>query len=477
MRIPITTPLWALLTAATAWAEVRLESGHAANRLDGIEVLGLTGDVLSLEARRAGRGLLVLASDQPLVVDSVRGAEARLKPGWDGTLGYGRYGLELSIPAAGRVSVRLRSIPPPKAVIPTSDGDLAAFLGAFRGRPSRFPDNPRSFVAWRREYRQKLAAWLMGGRLPDRVPLAARTLATEDFPKFTLRRVEYRSRADRKGTLLLALPKGRVKAPLLLALHGHEAAWGEADPRAFRSGHADDFCAYFAERGWAVLQPATMDHVLQHPGETLQGQWTWDAMVALDYALGTREADAGRVAVCGLSTGGHLAMNVLALDGRVRAGVVGCVLSTWNHCRRACRLPPHCDCGIGEQLAARLETCDWAALAAPKPVQFQHGRQDACFCPGADPRLLDLKWNTRVMPVAEFEALLAEVRRAYRLAGRPEAVVTTLHNAGHRVDNEAAFRWLDEWSRRPPLPPAEGPMYRHTPCAVNCRLQTQARSG
>ena len=136
-------------------------------------------------------------------------------------------------------------------------------------------------------------------------------------------------------------------------------------------------------------------------------------------------------------------MNMLALDDRVRAGVVGCILSTWNHYRRRFRIPPHCDCGICVQLSSRLEPCDWAALAAPKPVQFQHGRQDACFCPDADPKKLDLNWNTGVMPAAEYDAMFAEVQRAYQRTGRPEAVITTFHAAGHRVDNEAAFRWLN----------------------------------
>ena len=142
--------------------------------------------------------------------------------------------------------------------------------------------------------------------------------------------------------------------------------------------------------------------------------------------------------------GGRLSDRV-QLDARVRAGVVGCVLSTWNHCRRRFRIPPHCDCGIGAQLGPNLEPCDWAALAAPKPVQFQQGRQDACFCPDADAKLLDLKWNTGVMPAAEYDVMFAEVRRAYALAHKPQAVATTLHNAGHRVDNEAALRWLNQW--------------------------------
>lgn len=245
------------IAAGRAFAEVRLQPGHGANRLDGIKVLRWANDVVTLEARHAGSGRLVLMSDQPLVVDSAQGAEARLVPGWDGTLGYSHYGLELSIPAASKVSVRVRSIPPPKAPMPTSESDVAAFLREFRTRGSRFPDDPQGLAEWQRQYRQNLAGWLMGGRMPDRVHLGARTVGSEEFPKFTLRRVDYRSQADRKNTLLLAIPKGVAKAPLLLALHGHEGPWGDADPKAFRMGHADDFCAYFAERGWAVLQPAT----------------------------------------------------------------------------------------------------------------------------------------------------------------------------------------------------------------------------
>ncbi len=151
----------------------------------------------------------------------------------------------------------------------------------------------------------------------------------------------------------------------------------------------------------------------------------------------------GRVGVCGLSTGAHLAMNVLALDDRVQAGVVGCILSTWNHLRRRFRVPPHCDCGITLQMADRLEECDWAALAAPKPVQFQHGRQDSALCPGADAALLNLQWNTGILPQEEYDAAFAEVRRAYALAGAPHRTETHFHPRGHAVDNAAAFAWLD----------------------------------
>ena len=101
-----------------------------------------------------------------------------------------------------------------------------------------------------------------------------------------------------------------------------------------------------------------------------------------------------------------------------------------------------------EEIGGLLEQCDWAALAAPKPVMFQHGIKDAPFCPGADEELLDLKWNTGILPHAEYDAMFAEIERAWRLAAPKETepqVQSHIHDGAHKVDNEAAFAWLTRW--------------------------------
>jgi poly(3-hydroxybutyrate) depolymerase len=412
-----------------------LQTEHPAYRSDGSIVTLSEPSTLLFGIRKPGHSVLVLKSRTPLMITEQKGLTAWLHPGWDGTLGYSLYALDVEAASTGTGMVCLMSTPVPEG--------LALSQSEVDARISRFPDNPEAFLKWQIEWRKKLAGRLMNGGIPLRVPLSAEVLVTEDHPSFTLHRVRYQSQPDRSNTLLLSLPKnipGQV--PLLIALHGHEATWGEADAGAFTTGHSDDFCAYFAERGWAVVQPATMNHTLQHSGWTLQGEWTWDAMVALDYAISVTEIDSKRVSVCGLSTGGHLAMNLLALDDRVRSGVVGCVLSTWHHYRERMRIPPHCDCGILGQLGDLIEQCDWAALAAPKPVLFQHGRQDASYCPGANPALLDTEWNTSVMPEQEFAAIFNEVKKAYQLTGKPEQVKLHIHEDGHRVNNETAYGFL-----------------------------------
>ncbi len=175
-------------------------------------------------------------------VASVSNAEAALRRDWDDALGY-YYLLELTVPAAGEVKVALRTLASPKAPLTTTEAEMAAFQREFRQRPSQFPRDPAAFRLWQASHRAKLAAWLMGGGLPPRVPLEARVIETQDFADFSLRRVEYRSQKDRTNVLLISLPKGVKRAPLLLGLHGHENAWGQAAASAYRMGEADDFCA------------------------------------------------------------------------------------------------------------------------------------------------------------------------------------------------------------------------------------------
>ena|GEM_PF-1928645 len=434
-----------LLATTNVSAEILVKPEHKASQLRGLTFIECVDGRARFEATEKSRSLVAVRSDGPLKIQAARGAKAKLLIGWNGTVEYSHYLLELDIPEPGAVEIQLAIEPAPTAPIRTTAEDQRLFEERMLKRSSRFPDDSGSFREWQIRHRTLLIDCLMSGKIPARVPLVPKLLETKEFPKFVLHRIEYQSRSDRRNVMLISLPKDVQKPPILLGLHGHEATWGGADERAYQTGHADDFMAYFAERGWAVVQPATMKHELQSAGWTLQGEWTWDAIVALDYVVDLPEVDPQRIAVCGLSTGAHLAMNVLSLDERVKAGVVGCILSCWNQVERRCRLPPHCDCGISEQLSGRLEQCDWAALAVPKQVQFQHGRKDASS-PGADEKLLNLKWNMGAMPAAEFEVVFGEVRRAYRAMDSLPSTEFVLHGGAHQVDNEAAFRWLNTWA-------------------------------
>ena len=48
--------------------------------------------------------------------------------------------------------------------------------------------------------------------------------------------------------------------------------------------------------------------------------------------------------------------------------------------------------------------------------------------------------------------VFAEVKRAYALAGKPAQMATKFHDAGHKVDNETAFQWLNQRLNPPSKP-------------------------
>jgi hypothetical protein len=302
----------------------------------------------------------------------------------------------------------------------------------------------KAAAAWQEGLRQGLWGWLMGGKQPKRRPLAPELVRLEQRDKFDLWQVTYRTRADRTNKALLAVPHGTRRAPALLALHGHEAMWGEADIGAFAPGHPDDFCGYFAERGYVVMQPATMNHALQNPQWTLQGEWTWDALRGLDYLLSRPDVEPGRVSVIGLSTGAMLAIECAALDTRLKACVAGGFFTTWNHIRTRLKIPPHCDCGITDQISDRITITDLCGLVAPRSLMIMLGREDTEFFPGADPSKLDPKWQTAVMVPEEFEDALAALKRIYAVVGTPDRLVYHVHPGGHSIDNEAAYRFVEE---------------------------------
>lgn len=441
------------MSSAPFAAIVSVLPDHSASCMEGWVLLSFEHDMLTLNTSSEHDALLAIHSNLPLSIQSVSGGSAALVPGWDGSIGYSHYGLQLSADEhADVMTVQLIRHMPPEQIIESSESDVAAFGDQLTHRPSRFPDAPEAFASWKKTYAEKLTRTLTGGSWPERCLRQPQLVTSQSFPEFTLHWVTYYPTATRENSLLLSLPHASAttgatsadaRVPLLLALHGHEAPWGEADDKAFTMGHHDEFMAWFAARGWAVLQPATMDHTLHDHGGTLQGEWAWNAMTALDYALQDERIDPARVAACGLSTGGHVAMSMLALDDRIRAGVIGCVFSTWHHYQTRMRIPPHCDCGITHQLAPVLEQCDWAALSAPKPMMFHHGRKDASFCPDGNPACLKLDWNTGLMPQAEYDATFAEVQRAWATAGNPDGAIMHMHDDGHHVDHAAAMAWLE----------------------------------
>ena len=158
-----------VLTAlsAPAGAEIKLQLDHARTDLSGIADVRLDGDLLRFKGLSDARSLIVVRSDMPLSVGTTENCRASLRPGWDGTLGYSLYGLQVETELPGQAAIELWSLGPPSSPVATAATETVRFRESLASRPSRFPVDAAGFTAWRQRYRRDLAEWLMGGGLPE----------------------------------------------------------------------------------------------------------------------------------------------------------------------------------------------------------------------------------------------------------------------------------------------------------------------
>ncbi|MCG3147215.1 MAG: hypothetical protein PCFJNLEI_00653 [Verrucomicrobiae bacterium] len=307
-------------------------------------------------------------------------------------------------------------------------------------RPRQFKGaTPAEVRTWQKESRDFLAKTLFGRAMPDKIDLKITEERIASKGTFDLYRVIYQSTLSRTNYALVSVPKGQGPFPAILALHGHECA---TDPEAFlREGHVDDFCRYFAQRGFVVVCPDVLNHQLQpEAGFTLIGTWLYDALRCLDYLAARKDVDPDRIASVGLSTGGFLCLYAAALDERIKTAVPAGAYSTMKHDFAHFKCPPGCDCGTSKIEGFRdLDYCDVAGLVAPRALRVMHGKQDPAFYPGTDPKSIVGTSQTAVMNQGDFDAAVAETRKIYQVFGKPELFDVYWHPKGHAVDNPAAF--------------------------------------
>ncbi len=268
----------------------------------------------------------------------------------------------------------------------------------------------RSARKWQRDARQKLFELMMGGAVPQRVPLAPEILRRIEPPNapYVLEEVTIQSLPDRRAHLWVAAPKRLTRRrPAVLAIHGH----GGTGQQIVNGEGLYWYGRALAEMGYVVVAPDVGQHDLQHASWSLMGERTWDCIRALDYACTRSDVDDSRMAVCGLSLGGETTMYVAALDERVKVVDSSGWLTTVQNMRTG-----HCTCYDFPGLGEHFEFSDIFACVAPRPLVFEIGEKERA--PGGFP--LDIARRA-----------FAEVQRVYRVMGAPNAVSLTAHPGGH----------------------------------------------
>lgn len=301
---------------------------------------------------------------------------------------------------------------------------------------------PATWEEWqtkRTEVRSTLERQL--GTYPPRPTVPQLTvLSREEGEGYTLEKFRFENGLGMTVPGYLFLPKkitGKVPAILYCHWHGGQYDVGKqemlqtnatpvpAGPTLAKLGYAVlgiDACCFgerngegpdgIGEKGSAG--ELTASKFCLWAGRTLWGVMVRDDRMALDYLCSRPEVDAGRIGVMGISMGSTRAWWLMALDERIKAGVGVACMTRYQDLIRSQMLKAH---GIYYYVPGMLQHFDSEAviaLAAPRPMLFMTGDQDA----GS--------------PVAGVKALGEKVAPFYRLAGNEAAFESIIYpGVGH----------------------------------------------
>lgn len=311
---------------------------------------------------------------------------------------------------------------------------------------------PASRQEWM-EQRQVIRARLVSllGDLPARPPVpAVEILSREDRGDYFLEKFQFDNGAGATvpGCLLLPKTPSAGKHPALLYCHWHGGQYDIGKEELFRTNAVplppgpelarrgyvviavDAYC--FGERngrgpggpeekGSAGEMTASKFNLWA--GRTLWGMMLRDDLMALDFLCSRPEVDSRRVGVTGISMGATRTWWLMALDERLHAGVAVCCLTRYQDLAAAEGLKYHGIYYFVPGMLRHFDTEAVVALAAPRPLLFLSGEEDA----GS--------------PVTGIRAIEATVGKIYGLSGARDKFRSILYpKVGHQYT-------LDMWEK------------------------------
>ena len=343
---------------------------------------------------------------------------------------------------------------------------LAAKWDAVRERIQ----TPQQIEERNRFVREKVGEML--GGYPERNPLQAVVVRTQQRHGYRVENVMYQSRPNFWVTGNLYIPEGRGPFPAVISPCGHY-------PLARMQPDYQFVYMNLVHAGFVVLAydpigqgerrqfwnpekgPEIDDPVYEHSlpgqvlilmGENLTQYRVWDGMRSIDYLLTRPEVDRDKIGCAGHSGGGTLTLFISAVDERVKCAVVneGGTTHRWP------MSPPlwsHLPCPDVEQnfFPAALygaDLCDLHQAIAPRPLLALIENYSPRFNQAAD-----------------------HIRQRYKQLGVPEKFATAEANDPHAWTVKlrlATTDWLSRWFYNRPGPDREPDFEAETPKALYC---------
>jgi dienelactone hydrolase len=283
------------------------------------------------------------------------------------------------------------------------------------------------------------------GGFPERTPLNAKVVGTEQRDGYRVERILYESRPNHHVTANFYVPDGKGPFPGVLVPCGHSKNGKAANqqPCVILARHGIAAMSYdpigqgervqLLDNGQSLVGGNTNEHTMVGIGALLVGQSTatyriWDGMRSLDYLASRPEIDPKRLGCTGCSGGGTLTSYLMALDERIVAAAPSCYITSLERLFATIG-PQDAEQNITGQVAFGMEHADYLLLRAPKPTLILCATQDFFNIQGT--------WTT-----------FREAKQVYGIDGFGERVDLFEYNTTHgypKPQREAMLRFMRRW--------------------------------
>jgi len=299
---------------------------------------------------------------------------------------------------------------------------------------------------------QQLGGW------PEKTPLNAHIVATEQRDGFRIEKIIYESRPNFYVTAILYLPVTEGPYPGVLVPCGHDPI-GKAAEAYQRAA------VFLAHNGIAAMiydpigqgersqlldadgkqkYGSTIEHTIVTVGSiplglNVAGYRIWDGIRGIDYLCSRDDIDPDRIGCTGNSGGGTLTSYLMALDERVLCAAPSCYITSLKNLI-AVDGPHDGEQNIAGALAFGMDQGDFILMRAPRPTLICCATHD--FFPIAG------TWDTYRV-----------AKRAYTKLGFEERVNLAEADESHGYTpllRQAMVRWMLRWLKGIDAPVVEG---------------------
>lgn len=343
--------------------------------------------------------------------------------------------------------------------------------------------------AWKTEARQYISDRLLFD--PPEVPLNEKVIEEVDFPGYRRLKITFDSAPNYSIPAYLLIPKYlNEPAPAVVVMHDHSGLlyWGKEKVVEHHDGHevlqqlidgsygGQPPASELAKRGYVTLvtdalffgerklnldaTPEFKKRLDQHPfespayiseynhiesgivesdvskafyyaGLTPAGVRMRDDMASVSYLCSRPEVDPERIGTAGLSMGGHRSAWLMAMDDRVKCGVVVGWMGLHAEMAEHRISNIHWMWNVPD-LHHAMDYPDVISLSIPKPLMVMHGLQDGLF------------------PFETGQKSMDKIAKVYEKAGASDQYAPRLIDTFHEYNVEMqaeANAWLDQHLR------------------------------